>query len=61
MGVSRWPLAVDRWPNKKAVGGWPLLWPDTYLRRLNQTNEKKHSQSEVFCFDHFLVGLVQCP
>jgi hypothetical protein len=22
------------------VGGWPILWPDTYLRRLNQTNEK---------------------
>jgi hypothetical protein len=22
------------------VGGWPLLWPDTYLRRLNQTIEK---------------------
>jgi hypothetical protein len=36
-------MAVDRWPmaKGKVVGGWPLLRPDTYLRRLNQTNEKK--------------------
>jgi hypothetical protein len=33
-------MIVGRWPKENAVGGWPLLWPDTYLRRLNQTNEK---------------------
>jgi hypothetical protein len=47
---GRWPMAVGRWPKerwwlaeRKALGGWPLLWPDTYIRRLNQTNEKMFS------------------
>jgi hypothetical protein len=54
MAVDRWPLIDGRWPKerwwlaKKALGGWPLLWPDTYLRGLNQTNEKNIAGQKSF-------------
>jgi hypothetical protein len=36
-GVGGWA----RWlAEKEAVGGWPLLWPVTFIRRLNLTNWK---------------------
>jgi hypothetical protein len=50
--VGRWSLADGRrkrWllAKRKALGGWPLLWPDTYLRRLNQTIEKIFINNEA--------------
>jgi hypothetical protein len=29
MADGRWPLAEEAMAEKKAIGGWPLLWPDT--------------------------------
>jgi hypothetical protein len=38
-----WWLAKE-----KALGGWPLPWPVTYLRRLNQTIEKIFGNKKAF-------------
>jgi hypothetical protein len=43
---KRWRMVDGRWPKeamvagKRSIGGRPLLWPVTYVRRLNQANEK---------------------
>jgi hypothetical protein len=51
---KRWPLVDGRWPKeamadgKRSIGGRPLLWPVTYVRRLNQTNQKIFVNKKAF-------------
>jgi hypothetical protein len=43
------------------VGGRPLLWPDTLLRRLNLTNEKNMANQKSFVSIIFSKGVDYHP
>jgi hypothetical protein len=63
----RWPMVDGRWPKEALVAGEKISWCQAtsvarhLFTKVEPNQREKHSQSEIFCFDLFLVGLLQCP